>query len=111
MIQRFTRSNNVTQTNEQYVYQQNGYAFFFHIYLVHIVPTVLKTHLPVFDSMYGSYFLSSRLNVLNKSFTYIKKFIDLPTIILLFMIFQFYYESYKKHFYKAELVLSVVRLI
>ena len=102
MIQRFTRSNDVTQTNEQYVYQQNGYAFFFHIYLVHIVPTVLKTHLPVFDSMYGSYFLSSRLNVHNKSFTYIQKFIDLPTIILLFMIFQFYYESHKKHFYKPE---------
>ena len=84
---------------------------FFHIYLVHIVPTVLKTHLPVFDSMYGSYFLSSRLNVHNKSFTYIQKFIDLPTIILLFMIFQFYYESHKKHFYKPKQVLSLVRFI
>ena len=85
MIQRFTRSNDVTQTNEQYVYQQNGYAFFFHIYLVHIVPTVLKTHLPVFDSMYGSYFLASRVNVHNKSFTHILKFIDVPTIVMLFL--------------------------
>ena len=71
MIQRFTRSNDVTQTNEQYVYQQNGYAFFFHIYLVHIVPTVLKTHLPVFDYIQGSYFLASRVYVHNKSFTHI----------------------------------------
>ena len=58
---------------------------FFHIYLVHIVPTVLKTHLPVFDSMYGSYFLASRVNVHNKSFTHILKFIDVPTIVMLFL--------------------------
>jgi len=79
----------VTQTNGQCVYQQNGYAFFFHIYLVHIVPTVLKTHLPVFDSMYGSYFLASRVNVHNKSFTHILKFIDVPTIVMLFLLINF----------------------
>ena len=35
--------------------------------------------------MYGSYFLASRVNVHNKSFTHILKFIDVPTIVMLFL--------------------------